>query len=136
VRSSAQRTLQSKGDTNSWDQGNKVMTANFALGRAALREGKWSEARAYLRAAGKAPPSPQLVSYGPDLVLPRELLEHGAPEDREAVLAFLEDISRYWANPDPRNGNAQMVAADHLKEIKDWQQQIRDGKIPNHRQWR
>ena len=74
--------------------------------------------------------------YGPDMVFPRELIEHGAPEDREAVLTFLEDISRYYTDPDTQEANARIVAADRLKEIKDWQQQIRDGKIPNHRQWR
>ena len=136
VRRSARRMLRAAGESNSWDHGNKIMEANILQGRAAVRQGKWVEARAYLRAAGKAPTSPQLASFGPDLVFPRELLEHGAPEDREAVLAFLEDISRYWANPDPRNANSQSVAADRLKEIKDWQQQIRDGKIPKDRKWR
>jgi hypothetical protein len=136
IRSSARRMLRTAADSNSWDHGNKMMEANIVLGRAAAREGKWAEARAYLRAAGKAPSSPQLASYGPDLVFPRELLEHGAPEDGEAVLAFLEDISRYYTNPDTQEANARMVAADRLKEIKDWQQQIRDGKVPNHRKWR
>ncbi len=136
VRSSARRTLRAASDTNSWDHGNKVMSANMLLGRTAVRESQWEEARAYLRAAGKAPSSPQLASYGPDLVLPRELLEHGASEDREAVLAFLEDISRYYTNPGSSEANMQMVAADRLKEIRDWQQQVRAGKIPKDRKWR
>jgi len=136
VRKAAQQMLDQNKDTNSWNYGNVVYEANSLLGRAALREGQAEQARSCLRAAGRSPGSPQLRSYGPDLVFARELLEHGDQEDREAVLAFLQDIARFHGNPDPRNANSQRVAADHLKDLESWQQQIRDGKIPTDRQWR
>lgn len=113
-----------------------VFAANEVLGRVALRENKPEMARTFLRAAGQSPGSPQLLSFGPDLVLARELLEHGEKEDREAVLAFLTDISRYWNTPVTRNANSQRVATDHLQEIQIWRQQIEEGKIPNDPQWR
>ena len=136
VRAVARHMLNQNKDTNSWNYGNTVYEANVLLGRVALREGQADKARACLRAAGRSPGSPQLGSFGPDLVFARELLEHGDKADREAVLAFLEDIAHFWANPDPRNANSQRVAADHLKELEGWRQEIRDGKIPNHRMWR
>lgn len=135
ARAIALRMLDENTDTKSWNYGNVVFDANEMLGRVALRENKPEIARTLLRAAGQSPGSPQLCSFGPDLVLARELLEHGEQEDRETVLAFLTDISRFWNSPGARNANSQRVAIDHLKEIQTWRQQIGDGKIPNDPKW-
>ena len=115
---------------------NVVFTANELLGRVALREGQLDAARSYLRTAGRAPGSPQLGSFGPNLIFPRELLDHGDPADREAVLGFLDDIAHFWAHPLPGNANSQRVAADHLKQLENWKETIRAGKIPEDAKWR
>jgi hypothetical protein len=133
----AQRLLASAKDTNNWNYGNVVFEANETLGRVAVKEGNFAEARRCLCAAGKIPGSPQLNSFGPDFVLAHELLAHGAKEDREAVLGFLEDIRRLWGDPATRpEANSRRVAEDHLKELDWWCQEIRDGKIPDDPKWR
>jgi hypothetical protein len=136
ARAMGQRMLDHLPTTNSWDYGNVVFSGNELLGRVALRESKLDEARSYLRAAGRAPSSPQLGSFGPELTLPRELLEHGDPADREAVLGFLDDIAHFWAHPIPGNANSQRVSEDHLKQLETWRQEIRAGQIPNDPKWR
>lgn len=69
VRVIAREILEENRDTNSWNHGNAVYLSNVLLGRVALREGRLTEARSYLRAAGKSPGSPQLGSFGPELVV-------------------------------------------------------------------
>ena len=136
VRAIAQDMLDRNKDTKSWNYGNIVYEGNVLLGRVALREGNVEKARACLRAAGQSPGSPQLGSFGPELVFAREVLEHGDKLDREAVLGFLKDIEHFWANPIPGNANSQQVSAEHLKQLAVWREEIQDGKIPNHPQWR
>jgi hypothetical protein len=137
VRTNAQRLLAQAGDTNHWNYGNVIYEANSLLGRVAVREGAFAEARRCLRAAGRTPGSPQLGSFGPNLALARELLEQGGPEDRETVLAFLEDLKNLW--PDPatiKEANRRQVAADHRQELEAWRGEIGGGKIPDSRPWR
>lgn len=98
------------------------------LGRVALQANRLSLARSHLRNAGKvlwAGPN-----FDPDMQLARELLEHGEKEDREAVLAFLEDVIRSRRQPDPTNANAQNPYAGNLKKLEGWRQDIRNGKTP------
>jgi hypothetical protein len=137
LKTNARRSLTNATDTNDWNYGNVVFKANESLGRIAVKEGDFEEARRCLRAAGKTRGSPTLNSFGPDFVLPHEVLAHGTKEDREAVLAFLEDIRRLWADPSKQpEANSRRVAEDHLKELDKWCQEIRDGKIPDDRKWR
>jgi len=98
------------------------------LGRIALSEGYVAAAKRHLAESGKTPGSPQLNSFGPDLVLASELLQKG---ERDAVLAHLDKIAVFWANPDdnPR------LAAEHQKKIDAWKRTIRTGQIPDDHQW-
>jgi hypothetical protein len=136
VRTQAEDMFARLPATNDWNYGNVVYDGNQMLGRVALREGKLDAARQYLRKAGQAPSSPQLGSFGPDNQLARELLQHGEPADREAVLAYLTDTAHFWARPLPNDANAQRVAEDHLKQLETWKEQIRAGKVPNDPRWR
>jgi hypothetical protein len=70
--------------------------AELVLGRVALREGRLAEARARLLAAGRVQPSPILSSFGPDMVLGKELLNLG---ERAVVVEFLGLCSQFWDTP-------------------------------------
>jgi len=96
-----------------WNYGNAVYAGNSVLGLIALSEVDVDAARRWLLAAGDTPGSPQLNSFGPDLSLAQALFERG--ED-QAVLAFLDKISKFWKSGAPR--------------IKAWQDAIRQGKKP------
>jgi len=137
LKTEAQRRLAGALASAPPADGQVVFEANEILGRVALREGDPAAARRHLRAAGRTTGSPALRSYGPEFVLPHELLDHGEPADREAVLAFLEDIRRLWPEPGKQpEANSRRVAGDHLKELDKWCQEIRDGKIPDDPKWR
>ena len=76
-----------------WNYGNRVHHGNLVLGRIALREGNIEEAKSRLIAAGKTPGSPQLNSFGPNMLLAKALLEIG---EREVVLEYFELCSKFW----------------------------------------
>ena len=82
------------------------------LGHLALGAGDAEEAKAHLLAAGQTPGSPQLNSFGPNVVLAKELLDLG---EREAVLAFLAACRRFWPRP----------------ELERWEAVIRNGGVPD-----
>jgi hypothetical protein len=137
MRAEAEQLLVATEKKKDWNQGNVIFSVNQALGRIALKEGRILDARRHLRAAGKTPGSPQLDSFGPEFVLARELLERGATEDRETVLAFLKDVERFWADPGLQQDDAsRALAAEHLKQLQGWQDEIRDGNIPRDGKWR
>ena len=130
VRALAQTQLSEAKDTNHWNYGNIIYQANEVLGRVALREGKREDARRYLRAAGRTPGSPQLNSFGPQFTLARELLEHGEPADREAVVAFLDDVTRFSANVDKAPAHRKQDVLKARQQYETWKEEVRAGKIP------
>ncbi|MFZ4526803.1 MAG: hypothetical protein ACOYOE_15075 [Chlorobium sp.] len=128
ARAIAETLLASNTVTN-WNYGNVIYEMHSLLGRIALREGDMAAARRHLAESGQTPGSPQLDSFGPDFVLAGELLQKG---ERDAVLAHLDKVAVFWANPDrsPRS------AAEHQKKLDTWKQTIRAGGIPDDPQWR
>ena len=76
-----------------WNYGNAIHKANIALGRVALRRGDRALAARHLLEAGRTPGSPQLDSFGPNMILARELVEQG---EREAVLEYLRLCGDFW----------------------------------------
>ena len=76
-----------------WNYGNRVHHGNLVLGRIVLREGNIEEAKSRLIAAGKTPGSPQLNSFGPNMLLAKALLEIG---EREVVIEYFELCSKFW----------------------------------------
>ena len=100
------------------------------LGRIALRHGDRETARKELRAAGRTPGSPQLNSFGPQFTLARELLQHGEQADREDVAAFLDDVAKFWANPDRLPDYQKQDKLNKQRQIETWKGEVRTGRIP------
>lgn len=97
-----------------WNYGNAIHHGHLVLGRIALKEGDRESAREHLLAAGNTPGSPQLDSFGPNMLLAKEMLVVG---EVETVLEYLELCDRFWA-----------MGTSHLRW---WTAMIRDGKTPN-----
>ena len=96
-----------------WNYGNAVHKANLALGRLALRDGDIEQAKHYLIEAGKTPGSPQLNSFGPNMLLAKELLEKG----ETAVLEYLDLCAKFWRSD--------------FGSVSTWKKLIAEGKQPN-----
>jgi hypothetical protein len=94
---------------------------NQVRGRVALRRGRRHEAIEFLQRAGETRGSPVLVSFGPQLVLARELLEAA---EVAPVRQFLSTLHRFWIGPD-----AEAFIADAIATID-------SGAIPDGPRWR
>jgi len=77
------------------DKGNAVHSGNIVLGRLALKDGRIDEAGQFLIAAGKTSGSPNLGSFGPNMLLAKELLRVG---EKDVVLEYFELCSKFWEN--------------------------------------
>jgi hypothetical protein len=95
------------------NDGNAIHHANLILGRLAFREGDVERAKQYLIASGKSKGSPQLDSFGPNMSLAKELLEHG---EQETVLRYFDLCRVFWNL--------------HGDLLNQWTQEVRAGKIP------
>jgi ATP/maltotriose-dependent transcriptional regulator MalT len=97
---------------NSSDAGNLIHHGNLVLGRLALAAGEVEQAKRYLLAAGKTPGSPQLDSFGPNMLLAKELLEKG---ERQVVLDYFRLCGNFWQDP----------------QLKQWTDEVSQGKMPD-----
>lgn len=115
VRSHANEVLETATKyRNDWNYGNAIHKGNLALGRLALREGKIEAAEDFLLRAGRTTGSPQLDSFGPNMVLAKELLEK---DRREKVLEYLALCGKFWKD-------------DHGR-LKTWSAAIQAGNQPD-----
>jgi len=105
-----------KEDQNNWDRGNIIHNAHQLLGRIALAQGNIELAKEELLEAGKTTGSPQLNSFGPNMLLAKKLLEAG---EIKAVLSYLDLCAKFWDNP----------MANQMR--KGWIVEIKEGKIPD-----
>ena len=94
-----------------WNYGNAVHHGNLTLGHVALLRGDLGKAESFLLKAGKTPGSPQLNSFGPNMLLARELLKKGR---KDAVIEYLELCGKFW----------------NKSKIDQWIAEINEGKIP------
>jgi len=101
-------------NVDDWNYGNRIHYGNLTLGQIALLEGNIEEAKSRLVAAGETPGSPQLNSFGPDMTLAQELLEHG---EAEVVLEYLSLCLKFW----------ELDRGD----LERWIAQIKDGTTPD-----
>jgi len=99
-----------KGD---WNYGNAVHKGHLTLGRIALRENNILAANKQLAPAGNTPGPPQLNSFGPNMVLAKELLEKG---EREAVLEYFDACEKFWNS--------------EFSELDEWKEQVQSGDMP------
>ena len=96
------------------DNADALHHGNLILGRLALRNGNMTEAKERLLAAGKNSGSPVLGSFGPNMVLARDLLLKG---EQEVVLQYFDECEKFWKT----GGN----------KLNDWRQAVRQGRIPD-----
>lgn len=76
-----------------WNYGNAVHVGNTVLGLIALRDGAVAEAGRLPLASAGSRGSPQLNSFGPDMLLAKELLAKG---ERDTVAQYLELCGKFW----------------------------------------
>ena len=118
----AEEMLRSNVDPESWDYGNVIHRANIILGRVALREHDLEGAGTHLLESAKTRGSPQLNSFGPSFTLASELLEEGK---QEAVLEYLDSVSKFWATESPDGGPSRNRRARERGELlSEWKDQI------------
>jgi tetratricopeptide (TPR) repeat protein len=103
-----------KNARSDWSVADSVHHAHIILGRIALRSGDLTEAREHLIQAARSEGSPVLGSFGPNMMLAKELLEKGA---RDAVIQYFQKCASFW-----RNDRGQLVQ---------WAATVREGGIPN-----
>jgi hypothetical protein len=76
-----------------WNYGNAIYFGNWVLGRIALQQGDATQAGEYLLRAAATPGSPQLNSFGPNMMLAQELLEKG---QTAVVLQYFDLCAKFW----------------------------------------
>jgi hypothetical protein len=96
-----------------WNYGNAIHKANSALGRIALRNGDKAAARKFLLASVDSKGSPQMNSFGPNMVLAYEMLDAG---EQAAVLEYLAACRVFWKMGE--------------ESLNVWEEMIRAGKKP------
>ena len=106
-------TIAEKYETD-WNYGNAIHKGHLILGRIALHNRDIAEAKKQLLLAGKTPGSPQLGSFGPNMILARELLEIG---EAETVLTYLDLCEKFWDFD--------------LVKLNRWRDQVSKGESPN-----
>jgi len=97
-----------------WNYGNAIHQANIFLGLVALQKDDLAKAGKCLLAAGKTPGSPQLKTFGPNMLLAKKLLERG---EMETVLAYLDQCKKFW------------YPVLRLFKIRKWKKTIKRGQI-------
>lgn len=118
-----------------WNYGNAIHDGNQWLGLIRVRQGDVEGAKAYLLAAGLSPGSPQLDSFGPNMMLAKELLERG---ERLVVAEYIDLIARFWASDKPAHaeipGHLEHME-EKRKQIREWKIDIAEGRIPTDWLW-
>jgi hypothetical protein len=94
--------------------GDVVHDANYVLGRIAVAEGRMEDAKRYLLAAGQTKGSPVLGSFGPNMGLAKDLLEHGDPA---AVLEYFELCRKFWTDTAKLDGWKKDVEAGRMPDF-------------------
>ncbi len=97
-----------------WNYGNKIYDGNQLLGRIALKIGNLDEAKKRLLESAKTPGSPQLGSFGPNMLLAKEMIEAG---EKEVVAEYFDLCGEFWE-----------MGADKLE---DWKKIVEAGQQPN-----
>lgn len=91
-----------------------IHNGNLILGRLALRAGDVEKAKEFLLTAGRVKGSPVLNSFGPNMALAKEMLDHG---ERAVVLQYFDLCGAFWKM--------------HEDNLRLWSKQVRDGTTPN-----
>jgi hypothetical protein len=90
-----------------------IHDCNLILGRVALRRGDLKRAGEYLLAAAQVEGKGSLSSFGPNMMLARELLEKGR---RDVVLEYFQLCGKFWSYD--------------RGQLARWTEQVKAGEIP------
>lgn len=93
ARKAAMKSVAEARRYRNWYTGNAIHDGHTILGRLALADGDIKTALVHLREAAKTPGSPQLNSFGPNMILAQELLAAG---ERKAVISYLKACKDFW----------------------------------------
>lgn len=111
----ARRTLEmAESFRDNWNYGNATHLGHTVLGLLALRDGEVQQAAAELYESGNTVGSPQLGSFGPTMLLAKELLAQGRSQE---VIEFIHQCKRFW----PMGARWLSI----------WEKKIARGAIPN-----
>lgn len=94
-----------------------IHAAHQILGRIALREDRLDEAEQHLLDSARVKGSPALMSFGPSMILAKELLEKNR---KQTVLEYFELCGKFWT----MGG----------KRLKDWSESIQNNEAPDFRE--
>lgn len=118
-----------------WNYGNAVHGGYQALGLVALARGDVEQAKTYLLKAGSTPGSPQLNSYGPRMILARELLKLG---EKDTVRKYLKSVEKFMTREQPRfdqyDWYHRALRDTHIR-INQWKRDVEAGRIPTGNNW-
>lgn len=103
-----------KGETLDDSYGQAAHKGHVVLGRIALAKGDVKTASNHLLEAGNVKGGATLQSFGPNMALAKELLEHG---ERDVVIAYLKECKGFWDMGQ--------------KKLDDWIATIEKGETPN-----
>jgi hypothetical protein len=84
---------------NNWNFGNAIHDAHAALGLVALSSGDMGAAKSHLLSAGQTRGSPQLDTFGPNMMLAEALLNEG---EVRVVVEYFELCRSFWEMHDGR----------------------------------
>lgn len=87
---------------DSWNYGNAIHDANIVLGMVELNNQNTNEAKKYLIKAGYTSGSPQMNSYGPNLMLAQALID---VNEKSVVVEYFTLVKNFWKNDDGRLDN-------------------------------
>lgn len=94
--------------------GQATHVGNVVLGRLALSAGDVGEAKGRLLAAGRVPGSPTLSSFGPDMLLAKELIAKG---ERQTVADYIDLCAKFWKG--------------HEEKLSQWKETVKQGGMPD-----
>ena len=97
-----------------YSDADSIHAAHQILGRIALREDRLDEAQQHLLDSARIKGSPVLMSFGPSMILAKELLEK---DRKDAVLEYFELCGKFWT----MGG----------KRLKDWSKAIQNNRSPD-----
>ena len=82
-----------------WNYGNAIHDANMMLGMVALAKNDINLAKSFLIKASKTTGSPQINSFGPNLMLAKALIERN---EYETAIKYFEALRQVWSQDNGR----------------------------------
>lgn len=101
-----------------YSTGDAVHHGNVLLGRIALQKGEVENAGKYLLESARTLGSPVLNSFGPTMVLAKELLDKG---QKDIVLQYFDLCEKFWVAGPANPGN----------KLKEWREVVKAGGVPD-----